>query len=74
MKLIPEWRKCWRMYSFWGALVATAILEGWTYMPEDIKAMMPDDMRMRVTGLVVVATFVFRLIKQPSIHDGGKDA
>lgn len=73
IKPIPEWKQWWRMYSFWGFSVATAITEGWQFLPDDIKVMLDDQTRLKIAGVVIVATFILRFIKQTSLRDEVKD-
>lgn len=68
IRLIPEWRRWWRMYSFWGLSIAIAITEGWQYLPDDIKSMMSDSMRLKAAGVVTIATLVLRFIQQTKLR------
>jgi len=54
MKLIPDWRKAWKLFSVKASLVSAAFMASWPMLPDDLKAAMP--------GLNIVAASAFGLI------------
>lgn len=69
MKLIPEWRRAWRLLSVQVAAVAVA----WVALPSDVQAQalrlvgLREDQLPAVLGLLVIAA---RLIAQPGATRG----
>jgi|JI8StandDraft_1071087.scaffolds.fasta_scaffold10296_7 hypothetical protein len=66
-KLIPQWRRAWRMYSVnamgWGA----AMLAAWPAIPEDLKATLSPDWYMRAVAFLLVSGIVGRLFIQEKV-------
>ena len=69
MKLIPDARRSWRLFSMQLAAVAAVLPQAWAAMPEDLKAWVPEEWRPHVVSAVAVAIIIGRLIDQ-----GGRDA
>lgn len=64
MKLIPEWRKAWRMYSV-QALAAVAMLPlVWSELPVEIKALIPAEWNPYILAGVAFAGMIGRLLDQ----------
>lgn len=67
MKLIPNWRRAWRMFSVQAQGAALALLGTWQVMPEDLKATLSPTL----VGWVAMGLLVFgiagRLIEQPKV-------
>ena len=67
MKLIPEWRKAWRMVSMQAMVIAQAGLWSWVAMPDDLREHVP------VSGVIAFACtmlgigMVGRLVKQDKV-------
>lgn len=72
MKIIPEWRRCLRMFSFQAMSVATAIQLTWIGLPEDMKATVPQPWVFGATVVVLVLGMFGRLVDQPKVS-GGSD-
>lgn len=68
MKLIPNWRRCWRMFSIQCYAVAGALQGVWLVLDETQKAAIPDKWINIITLVVVVLGFVGRLVKQRSLQ------
>jgi hypothetical protein len=64
-RLIPNWRRAWRMFSMqamgWGA----AMLTGWPLIPDDLRATVDPALYMRIAAALLVAGMFGRLIHQP---------
>ncbi len=67
MKLIPEWRKAWRMVSMQAMAIAQAGLLAWGAMPEDLRGHVP------ISGVIAFACtmlgigMIGRLFKQDKV-------
>lgn len=68
VKLIPEARNWWRMFSQWAFIVAGALQGAWMYLDESQRALMPDNAVNVITGAVVVLGFIGRLVDQPKVR------
>lgn len=68
MKLIPEWKKAYRMVSMWCMGLAQAGLGAWAAMPDELRQHIP------LTGVIAFACtmlgvgMVGRLVKQDKVH------
>lgn len=72
MKLIPEWRRSWRMFSVQAlAVIATAPLV-WAELPDETKALVtalvPPEWLPYITTGVALAGIAGRLIKQEQVR------
>ena len=69
MKLIPNWRKAWRMFSVQAQAIALALAGAWQAVPEDIRNVVPGWVPITLLALILVGGIVGRLISQPKVHD-----
>lgn len=69
MKLIPNWRRAWRMFSVQAQALAIAVLGGWQAMPDELRAVVPAWAVLTVAMVLLVAGIVGRLIQQPKTQD-----
>jgi hypothetical protein len=69
MKLIPEAKKAWRMFSVQAQALAFAILGAWQVLPEDLKARLPEAMVFWLAMGLMVAGIFGRLVDQPSVRE-----
>ena len=65
MRLIPNWRRAWRMFSVQAQATATAILGGWAALPEKWQDQMPAWVPVTLACVVLVFGIVGRLVEQP---------
>jgi len=65
MKLIPNWRQAWRMFSVQAQGLALSILGAWQVMPEDLKAHLPGGLVYWLAMGLMVLGIAGRLIDQP---------
>lgn len=64
MKLVDEWKQCWKWLSVHCMTLGAAIQGAWLYIPEDMKQSMPPQL-VTVVTIALLALGVFgRLIKQ----------
>lgn len=68
MKLIPEARRAWRMFSVQANTLALSVLGAWQAMPEDLKAMLPPSLAYWCAMGLMVLGIVGRLIQQPKVR------
>ena len=67
MKLIPEWRKAWRMLSVQAMTLAAAIQAAWAGMPPDLVANVPPNVIHALTLSLLGLGIVGRLVKQDKV-------
>ena len=67
MKLIPNWKKFYRMTSIQCQTVAGAALGGWQALDPDWKATIPFWVVLTVAISVLVLGIVGRLVQQDSV-------
>ena len=69
MKLIPEAKKAWRMFSVQAQAVALAVLGAWQVMPEDLKTNLPQSLVYWLSMGLMVLGIAGRLIDQPKVRE-----
>ena len=67
MKLIPEWRRCARMFSVQAMVLAGAIQGAWVVLPTEMQATVPDEWLRVITLALMVLGVVGRLVVQPKV-------
>lgn len=67
-KLIPQWRRAWRMVSVQCMALAAAVQAAWPMIPEDVKATLPPPVINWVSLALLVAGILGRLVQQPKVH------
>lgn len=72
MKLIPEWRSAWRMFSVQAPAVAMAAIGGWQATPDDLRMLVPTWAAVSLLCVILVGGIFGRIIDQPSIPDPTK--
>lgn len=72
MKLIPNWRDWWRLWSVRIQLGAFALLGAWEAMPGDLKASIAPEWVQRVAMGLLVLGVLSRVVHQPAL-DKPKD-
>lgn len=65
--LIPEWKKCLRMFSVQAMGVAGAIQAAWVFLPPEMVASIPADWVRAITIALLVLGIVGRLVEQPKV-------
>jgi len=65
MKLIPNWKKSWRMVSVQAMTLAGAIQGAWMFIPEDMKASISPSIVQGVTVALLVLGIAGRMVDQP---------
>lgn len=69
MKLIPEAKRAWRMFSVQAQALALALLGAWQTMPEDLKNKLPPELVYWAAMGLMVAGIFGRLIQQPKVSE-----
>jgi len=69
MKLIPNWRRAWRMLSVQAMTLAAAVQGTWALIPEDLKAALPPSLVPAVSIVLLVAGIAGRLVQQPKVTE-----
>lgn len=72
MKLIPNWKKWYRMISIQCQTVAIAVIGGWQALDPDMKAVIPFWVVMTVAISVLVLGIIGRLVQQDSVSGPAK--
>lgn len=72
MKLAPEAKRWYRMFSQWAFIIAGALQGAWLTITPEQRDLVPDDLVNWMTGTVVVLGFIGRLIDQPKVRDAEK--
>jgi hypothetical protein len=67
MKLIPEWRKAWRMVSVQAMALAATIQGAWMAIPPDLLQQVPSEIVRGVTLTLLVLGIIGRLVKQEQV-------
>lgn len=70
MKLIPQWKRCLRMFSVQAMVLAGAIQGAWVALPAEMKAAVSDDWMRYITITLMVAGVVGRLVVQDKVSGG----
>lgn len=69
MKLIPNWRKAWRMFSVQAQAGALTTIGAWQALPDDLRAAIPQAVALGIAGVLLVAGIAGRLIDQPKTKE-----
>lgn len=64
IRLVPNWKSCWRWISINCMVIATAIQGTWIYIPDDMRAQVPHNIVHLLTILMLVLGLAGRLIQQ----------
>lgn len=72
MKLVPEWRRAWRMFSIQAMVLAGAIQAAWAALPPEMMQSIPDPWMRGITLTLLALGIIGRLVDQPAV--GGDDA
>lgn len=69
MKLIPEWRKAWRMVSVQAMTLAVAAQGAWGMLPTELQSEVPGWALKAVTAVILGLGIVGRLVKQDKVSE-----
>ena len=65
MKLIPNWKKAWRMVSVQAMALAGSIQGAWMFIPEDMKSSISPNIVQSVTVALLILGIAGRMVDQP---------
>ena len=74
MKLDPNWRQSWRWLSMHAMTLALAVQGAWLAVPDDLRQVVPQWASYAVTGLLMVAGLLGRLVDQSPKPDDTDEA
>lgn len=69
MKLVPEWKRCLRMFSVQAMILAGAVQGAWASLPDEMKATVSDDWLRYGTIALMVLGVIGRLVVQSSVDE-----
>ena len=64
MRMIPQWRHAWRMFSVQAMALATAVQGAWVAMPPDLRSSLEVEWVQWTSIALLVAGIVGRLVDQ----------
>ena len=67
MKLIPEARNWWKMFSQQAFIAAGALQGAWLFLDDAQRAVLPDGAVQGLTAVVVALGFIGRLVDQQKV-------
>lgn len=67
MKLIDNWRQAWQMFSVQALALLAALPMVWMTLPEDVKAMVPQDWTKYIMIAIAIGGIAGRLVAQPKV-------
>lgn len=68
-RLIPNWRKAWRMLSIQAQTAALAVIGAWQAVPDDMRTVVPPWAVLSLAMALLVAGIIGRLIDQPKTRE-----
>lgn len=68
MKLIPEWRKAWRMFSVQAQAIGVALCASYVQMYDQLKETIPPAWMAALTAGIFAIGIVGRVVKQDSVR------
>lgn len=68
-RLIPQWRRAWRMFSVQAMALAAGIQGVWPTIPPEMKATIPPNVVHWVSLVLLVAGIVGRMVVQPKVGE-----
>ena len=74
MKLDPNWRQSWRWLSMHAMTLALAVQGAWLAVPDDLRQVVPQWASYAVTGVLLVAGLLGRLVDQSPKPDDTDEA
>lgn len=67
MKLIPEWRYAWKMFSVQANAIGVAIVGAYEALPQEFKNAIPAQWVLAAAGATLVLGGIGRLVHQPTL-------
>ena len=64
MRLVDNWRNCWRWFSTQAMVLAGAIQGSWLFVPDDLRSTIPPQWLQGITIALMCMGVAGRLVKQ----------
>ena len=64
MKLVDNWKNCWRWFSTQAMVLAGAIQGAWLFVPDDLRSTIPPHWLQGITIALMCMGVAGRLVKQ----------
>ncbi|WP_313689789.1 hypothetical protein [Pantoea sp.] len=64
MRLVDDWKRCWRWFSIHCLTLAGVIPATWATLPDDLKSHIPAEYMGTVTAVVALCGVIGRLVDQ----------
>ena len=64
MRLVKDWKKSWKWFSVNAMVWAVAIQGSWAFIPDDMKASLPDGLVTASTVTLLALGVIGRLVDQ----------
>lgn len=72
-QLIPQWKRCWRMFSVQAMVLAGALQAAWAALPPEMMETIPEPWVRGITITLLVLGVIGRLVVQPTVSGEGDD-
>lgn len=69
VRLVPDWHRAARWWSVRLAALQLALLQGWTMLPDDLKAAVPGPLMAKAASAIALLTIVARVVAQDPPED-----
>lgn len=64
MKLVTDWRKCWKWFSIQAMIAAGSIQAAWVSLPSDLRDSVPDYLVTWGTITILALGVIGRVVSQ----------
>ena len=64
MKLVDDWKKCWKWFSVHALIIAGILPTVWLELPSDLKASIPPGTMSTITAVIAACGVIGRLVSQ----------
>ena len=64
MKLVEDWKKCWKYFSVHALIIAGFLPTVWLELPPDLKASIPPEAMSTITAVIAACGVIGRLVSQ----------
>lgn len=72
IKLIPNWKKSWRMFSVQAQAIALSILGAWASIPDEWKTLFDQKLVYGLACGSLVFGIIGRVVAQPTVEEDSK--
>lgn len=64
MKLVDDWKKCWKWFSVHALVIAGIMPTVWLELPPDLKSSIPPGTMSTITAVIAACGVIGRLVSQ----------